>query len=82
MECYKDKVFLNRNRLTITNKLYTVDNLCTLPENIHPKTSSTKSNESALFQSILRAKFEQDLNSNNYLVNTGAKTLAEASLRV
>ena len=34
MECYKDKVFLNRNRLTIKNKLYTVENLCTLLENI------------------------------------------------
>ena len=35
----------------------------------------------ALFQSILRAKFQQDLKSKKYLVNTGAKTLAEASLR-
>ena len=48
MNCYKDKVLLNRNKLTIRNKIYTVDNLCTLPENIHPKTLSIKSIESTL----------------------------------
>ena len=48
MEHYEKRVSLKSDRLIIDRKTYTVNNIDSLPEDIHPKNLCTKNNEHAI----------------------------------